>query len=513
MSTNNTNSGIDSEALVQEIRAKVREVAARLNVENSTEFVEEEYRDLYPEVRAAIERGDFKDGHDHWLRYGKAEGRQARKATGRNFVAAWSRSYQPGMSSPDEERFDEAMPENDSAELSRIELSRSSYQVSRSMLGQAPPGPSTLRGRIGGAMIGALSKMLWWYTHSMRSSFDALAQKTDAQTALLRSVLKRQAALEDRLAELETASGGKQRFAKFENELDALRQLVRTNTHGEALAPLETRLAELGADGQRTRDELKYQSRRVSILLEELRRLAPEQVELPAAVQADLEASQDDQYLAFENIFRGPEHDIKKIQAEYIPYLRELALGTEGMPVLDIGCGRGEWLEALRDHGLTAQGVDSNTKMLQVCRRKGLSVSHSDALTFLHAAADSSFGAITAFHVVEHLPFPKILAFVDQALRVLRPGGCLIMETPNPENVLVGSYTFYNDPTHIRPLPSGLLRFTVEWRGFVEVELRNLHSYPNAMHFPASSGIIGERLNRLLYGPQDYAVLARKPHV
>jgi len=165
----------------------------------------------------------------------------------------------------------------------------------------------------------------------------------------------------------------------------------------------------------------------------------------------------------------------------------------------------------LRDYGLKAQGVDSNTRMLEVCRQKGLSVSHSDALSFLHSAADSSFGAITAFHVVEHLPFPKIMAFIDAALRVLRPGGCLIMETPNPENVLVGSYTFYNDPTHIRPLPSGLLRFIVEWRGFVDVELRNLHPYPEAMHFPASSGIIGERLNRLLYGPQDYAIFARKP--
>jgi O-antigen chain-terminating methyltransferase len=112
---------------------------------------------------------------------------------------------------------------------------------------------------------------------------------------------------------------------------------------------------------------------------------------------------------------------------------------------------------------------------------------------------------------VGHLPFPKILAFIDAALRVLRPGGCLILETPNPENVLVGSYTFYNEPTHIRPLPSGLLRFIVEWRGFVEVELRNLHPYPEAMHFPASSGIVGERLNRLLYGPQDYAILGRKP--
>ncbi len=256
MSTNNNTSAIDSESLVQEIRAKVREVAARLNVENSAEFVEEEYRDLYPEVRAAIERGDFKDGYDHWTRYGKAEGRQGRKATGRNFVAAWSRSYQPGRSSPDEEGLAGSTPENVSDELSRIELSRSSYQVSRSMLGQAPPGPSTLRARISGAMIGALSKMLWWYTHSMRSSFDALAQKTDAQTALLRSVLKRQAALEDRLAELESSISA-EGFAKFESELDALRQVVRTNANVEAaLVPIEKRLAEAGAgragDARRT---------------------------------------------------------------------------------------------------------------------------------------------------------------------------------------------------------------------------------------------------------------------
>ena len=505
MSANNPKSAIDSEALVEEIRAKVRDVAARLNVENSAEFVEEEYRDLYPEVRAAIERGDFRDGYDHWVRYGKAEGRQGRKATGRNFVAAWSRSYQPGLSPPDQESFAETTSENESAELSRIELSRSSYQVSRSMLGQAPPGPSTLRSRIAGALIGAMGKTLWWYTHSIRATFDALAQKTDAQTVLLRMILKRQAALEESNMSVEnvlTASG---------INIDELRELVRSNTHAGAVPTIEARLSELGASHEATRNELKLQTRRVSILLEELRKYLPGQQELPAGIRADLEGAQDNQYLAFENIFRGPENDIKKIQEEYIPYLQEHALGTEGMPVLDIGCGRGEWLEALRDRGLHAQGVDSNTKMLEVCRSKGLTVTHSDALSFLQSAADSTFGAITAFHVAEHLQFSKLLVFIDQALRVLRPGGCLILETPNPENVLVGSYTFYNDPTHIRPLPSGLLRFTVEWRGFVDVELRNLHPYPDAMHFPASSGIVGERLNRLLYGPQDYAVLARKP--
>jgi O-antigen chain-terminating methyltransferase len=394
------------------------------------------------------------------------------------------------------------------------------------MLGQAPPGPATLRARIGGAFIGGMSKMLWWYTHSIRSCFDAIAQKTDAQTALLRTVLNRQAAIDGRLTVIESDVSADERFAtlreevagldgtmhEFRQSIEEIRPDHRNNAAvDQALAKFEARLSEFAVYEQRTREELNLQSRRVSILLEELRRHTPGKNELPPAVEADIETSRDAQYLAFENIFRGSRQDIKNIQSDYVPYLKEHGLGTPTMPVVDIGCGRGEWLEVLRDNGLTGQGVDSNTSMLERCREIGLPVVHSDGLAFLRSAPDSSIGAITAFHVVEHIPFEKLLAFVDAALRVLRPGGCLIMETPNPENVLVGSYTFYNDPTHLRPIPSGLLRFIVEWRGFVDVELRNLHPYAEAMRFPASSGIVGERLNHLLYGPQDYAVLACKP--
>ena len=112
--------------------------------------------------------------------------------------------------------------------------------------------------------------------------------------------------------------------------------------------------------------------------------------------------------------------------------------------------------------------------------------------------------------MVEHMPFDAIMTLVDEALRALKSGGILILETPNPENLLVSSYTFHLDPTHRHPLPSPMLRFFVEARGFSNVHVKELHPYPEAMQFPDDTAI-ARRLNRHLYGPQDYAVIGRKP--
>jgi O-antigen chain-terminating methyltransferase len=113
--------------------------------------------------------------------------------------------------------------------------------------------------------------------------------------------------------------------------------------------------------------------------------------------------------------------------------------------------------------------------------------------------------------MVEHMPFDTILTLVDEALRVLKPGGILILETPNPQNILVGSYTFHFDPTHLKPLPSPMLRFFVEARGFCHVQVRDLHPYPETVRVPDDGKGVAARLNDYLYGPQDYAVIGKKP--
>jgi O-antigen chain-terminating methyltransferase len=125
---------------------------------------------------------------------------------------------------------------------------------------------------------------------------------------------------------------------------------------------------------------------------------------------------------------------------------------------------------------------------------------------------------ISAFHLVEHLAFDDLVRLLDQAVRVLRPGGILLLETPNPNNLLVSSGHFYLDPTHVKPLPPDLLEFLVASRGFEEIEVRHLHPAPAALEPTDDSEAarktmepVLERLNTLLFGPQDYAVLGRRP--
>jgi len=222
-------------------------------------------------------------------------------------------------------------------------------------------------------------------------------------------------------------------------------------------------------------------------------------------------ASIDALYEQFEDTFRGKRELIKERQQVYLPCLREAQAGSISAPVLDLGCGRGEWLELLADHHLAAGGVDSNPGMVERCRALGIDVTLGDALNHLRGLADGSLGAVTSFHMVEHMPFEIVIALLDEALRVLRTGGVLILETPNPQNVLVGSNTFWLDPTHVKPIPSPTLRFFVEARGFRGVEIWNLQPNTAAVRLPEDPAGIGTRLNDYLYGPQDYGIIARRP--
>lgn len=193
----------------------------------------------------------------------------------------------------------------------------------------------------------------------------------------------------------------------------------------------------------------------------------------------------------------------------HLPRVRAAGVGTEAMPIVDLGCGRGEWLELLRDEGLRARGVDLNRVSVAGCREMGLEIVETDTLSYLRSIPDIAVGAVTGFHIIEHLPFDVLLALLDETHRVLRPGGLAIFETPNPQNVIVGSCTFYLDPTHRNPLPAGLMQFLMEMRGFSGVEVVCLHPYSEEVRVHGSN--LAERFNDNFYGPQDYAVLGHKP--
>ena len=218
----------------------------------------------------------------------------------------------------------------------------------------------------------------------------------------------------------------------------------------------------------------------------------------------------DPQYMFFEDQLRGDRNDIMERLKIFLPLLAKTEAGKNHRPILDIGCGRGEWLELLAEHSLDASGVDINQVLIAQNSSRGFNVVESDFTEYLPDLKDNTLGAITAFHLIEHLTFDHLLLLLDESLRLLKPGGMIILETPNPENILVGSASFYLDPTHRHPLPAALTKFLAEQRGFCRVEILRLHPYTEDFRIQDEDSETAKRFNDYFYGPQDYALMGYK---
>ena len=221
-------------------------------------------------------------------------------------------------------------------------------------------------------------------------------------------------------------------------------------------------------------------------------------------------------YEDLEDHFRGTRDEV---QAKLQPYLADITATTGTGPVIDVGCGRGEWLAMLAEAGVESYGVDINAVVVERCVAQGLDVREADALVHLREIPAGSARAITSFHVAEHLSLDTLVGLVDAALVALQPGGVLIFETPNPTNVNVGAASFYLDPTHLKPLHPQFLQFLVTQRGFTSAEVRYLNPEdvpsltvddlaPNGEL--ARSQQLVDRINWALSGPLDYGIVAVK---
>ncbi|MBP8936859.1 MAG: class I SAM-dependent methyltransferase [Agrobacterium sp.] len=212
-------------------------------------------------------------------------------------------------------------------------------------------------------------------------------------------------------------------------------------------------------------------------------------------------------YREFEAKFRGSRDEITGRLTFYLPFLRLFLLaGHERPRLVDLGCGRGEWLELAGSIGFEAEGVDLDDGMLCDCRERGLNARREDAIARLRALPDSSQAVVSGFHIAEHLPFDVLQTLIIEANRVLIPGGLLILETPNAENIHVGTLTFHMDPTHNKPLPPGLLSFLPRIYGFDRSKVFRLQENRLLAQAPSV------RLIDVLTGVSpDYAVIAQKP--
>ncbi|ARV60968.1 SAM-dependent methyltransferase [Nostocales cyanobacterium HT-58-2] len=310
--------------------------------------------------------------------------------------------------------------------------------------------------------------------------------------------------------------GAGERFGSMETSLQAI---------NERLSAVNIRVQDLNERYQRNdsylKNDLIQQKRLITMFLEEAQQrssepLSQEQLQIFAKEE---QHSLDAFYVAFEDQFRGSREVILNRLKVYLPIIEEAKVGTPNLPILDVGCGRGEWLQLLRESGYTAKGIDINRIMLEQCMDKGLEVMESDVIAYLQSLPDSSLGAVTGFHIIEHLPFSVLVKLVDETVRVLHSGGIAIFETPNPENIIVGACNFYSDPTHINPLFPPTVKFLFEQRGFLDVQLLRLreHRLDDPLQLIEADNPIASQLNSLIelakfnfYAPPDFAVIAKK---
>jgi SAM-dependent methyltransferase len=311
---------------------------------------------------------------------------------------------------------------------------------------------------------------------------------------------------------VETVQALTERIDTLANQLELAHRLTAESL-GRDVQSLARRLAELEA----TQERLQVQSRLGR--LERLARTSPRQAVSPQPTGAAAAPTPTGQqrpsfdYMTFENRFR-PEETVRERQSAYLELL-----GTRKR-IVDLGCGRGELLELLGQADVSAYGIDLDPDNVAVCQEKGLEVIQGDGVSHLERLEESAVDGIVASHLIEHLESEALWRLVAAAADRLAGDGILVLETPNPESLLAGSINFHRDPTHVRPVHPETLAFLCESAGFRDVEIRRLAPVPADVRLPQRTpqedplgehmSVVVDQLNELIYGYQDYALIARR---
>ena len=315
------------------------------------------------------------------------------------------------------------------------------------------------------------------------------------------------------------------------SQKNLLQGLVEQSENAKALIPMiqsvdrlnETRTRKLVLDAKLEQEHSIMSAVRqlTDDMLVQLRRdLDGVRAQVRSAPLASTEASQtqavsssvidDALYVSLEDRFRGDAQIVAQRQSEYIPFVSTVA--SPSTPVLDLGCGRGEWLLLLKEKNIASIGIDSNNAAVAECTALGLEVKKAELLSTLNATPSNSLGAVTMFQVLEHLPFNLVVEVIRESLRVLIPGGIFIGEIPNCETLRVGASTFWIDPTHQRPLYPAVLEFIAAQVGFQSVEGKYsspLSPAPDLESVPEDIASVIRDLHYKVNGPGDFAIIAK----
>jgi SAM-dependent methyltransferase len=303
-------------------------------------------------------------------------------------------------------------------------------------------------------------------------------------------------------------------------------EIDRLNLAFAALSSLQDQIHELNrtteellSKSERTFQGLLSESDRLNALIEtasEAMAEGREESQIVRSIADHLDSRFDVTYHRFENLYRGSRSEIKSRMTAYhdlvdLPKLRDIG------PAVDLGAGRGEWVELLSELGFDAYGVDVNADMASVAAEQGLTIKVEDLLTHVRSLERDTVGIISMFHVAEHLDFDALIGVIRGAALALAVGGALIVETPNPTNLQVGAASFYLDPTHVKPLHPRLLEFLFSENGFNSVVVHYLNpgpqpslKIPRALAEDPDAARLVELVNQSLLSPYDYAVIGYK---
>lgn len=388
-----------------------------------------------------------------------------------------------------------------------------SKAIAREQIGPLNPHIHTLDGPKWKVFIKrVVRKFIWWFirpiveqqswynvlsnagNNDLRDSLCLLKELTEENCRLHTELESLRATYQSKIAEID------RRLAGMVDSQEGFR-----NTCQSEIAEINRRFAGMVDSQKRLRDACLNELGRTQAGLDDLHKKL-------SGAEEDVFDYID--YRAFEDEFRGSLKEIRTRIGRYLEYFKP------GETVVDLGCGRGEWLELLVDKGIEAVGVDISESFVSMCRNKGLNVVMEDMFSYLEHQPDHSLDGITAIQVIEHITPAALAKLVGLCYRKLKLGGRVIFETQNPMSVSTLTSFFYVDPTHIRPVHPSWLEYLFKASSFTEITAEYPEyawvtdgSIPALPGNDESTKLFNQRicyLNNFLYGSTDYAVIARK---